>query len=157
MPSLVSGMTAVDAWKSAALTVLDAPQHRIRNLIIEIETPIHFESCWLQQYDPKSVNGLDRLSVVAKVLFPPFGREDGESREEYYSRWSAVLKRGRKCRNLHSSWGCSTYFERLLSTDGSENQLERAIKALFAATAVPIGSAATDGATRLCYCGSAPD
>jgi thymidylate synthase len=52
-----------------------------------------------------------------------------EPREHYYARWATILRRGRKSGKLHSSWG-STYFERLLSLDGSDNQIERAIHAL---------------------------
>jgi thymidylate synthase len=127
--AVARGDNIVNAWKSASKIVLDAPDHRIRNLITEIENPLEWDSAWLRQYDPKTVGGDDRFSVVAKVLFPPSSRKHDESREQYYERWKAMLSRARKRRVLHTSWG-STYFERLLSLGGSDNQIERMIHAL---------------------------
>jgi thymidylate synthase len=125
----VSGNNIVTAWQAASQVVLDADKHRIRNLVVEVEDSSKFNVDWLRQYDPKSVGANDRLSVVAKVLFPSSPQKINETREEYYSRWKAMLSRSRKSRALHSSWG-STYFERLLSLDGSDNQIERMIHAL---------------------------
>jgi len=125
----VSGSSIPNAWKAASLIVLDAEKHRIRNLVVEIEDPSQFDESWLRQYDPKSVGANDRLSVVAKVLFPDSPRRNEETREEYYFRWKAMLSRARKSGALHTSWG-STYFERLLSLDNSDNQIERMIHAL---------------------------
>jgi thymidylate synthase len=129
MTAIVDGKDVVGAWKAGCQMVLAAQDHRIRNLITEIESPTHSEATWFQRYDPMTVGADDRLSVVAKVLFPTIRRVDGESREHYYARWAEVLRRGRKSGRLHSSWG-STYFERLLSLDGSDNQIDRAIHAL---------------------------
>jgi thymidylate synthase len=129
MVATARGNTIISAWKAASKIVLDAPDHRIRNLITEIGNPLEWDSAWLKQYDPKVVGGDDRLSVVAKVLFPSSSRQSFETREEYYARWKAILSRARKSRALHTSWG-STYFERLLSLDGSDNQIERMIHAL---------------------------
>jgi thymidylate synthase len=129
MASTVSGDTAVEAWKAASHVVLAGGRGGIRNLITEVETPTVLDPAWLQKYDPLSVGAGDRLSVVAKVLFPPSRPYHGETRDQYYSRWAAVLQRARKTGKLHSSWG-STYFERLLSIGGSDNQIERAIHVL---------------------------
>lgn len=129
MITAIGGRDVVNAWKAGCQAILATPDTRIRNLITEIEKPIIIHPDWFQNYDPMSVGADDRLSVVAKVLFPELPRKDGETREQYYSRWAAVLRRGRKTGRLHSSWG-STYFERLLSLDRSDNQIERAIHAL---------------------------
>jgi thymidylate synthase len=129
MPTLVSGSTVVDAWRAGCQAVLGIQHHRVRNLITEIERPTLSNPIWLRSYDPMSVGADDRLSVTAKVLFPTMRRLNGEPREHYYARWATILRRGRKSGKLHSSWG-STYFERLLSLDGSDNQIERAIHAL---------------------------
>jgi hypothetical protein len=117
MVSTVQAATVVDAWKSGSKIVLASTKYRLRNLVAEIADPTKFESGWLKTYDPISVGSDDRLSVVAKVLFPPFPRKD-LTRAEYYSAWANVLQRARKRGNLHSSWG-STYFERLVSLNGS--------------------------------------
>jgi thymidylate synthase len=129
MSTVVVGNDVVTAWKAGCHAILAAQDCKIRNLITEIEKPTFTEPEWLRIYDPMSVGADDRLSVVAKVLFPEAPRQSGETREQYYSRWAAILRRGRKRRTLHSSWG-STYFERLLSLGGSDNQIERAIRAL---------------------------
>jgi thymidylate synthase len=129
MSAAVVGDNAVAAWKAGCHMVLAAPGAKIRNLITEIEKPTLTNPDWLRNYDPMSVGADDRLSVAAKVLFPAFPRKNGETREQYYSHWAAVLRRGRKTGRLHSSWG-STYFERLLTLDGSDNQIERAIHVL---------------------------
>jgi thymidylate synthase len=129
MGAAVFGENVVTAWKAGCNAILASQDARLRNLITEIEKPTFTNPDWFRSYDPKSVGVDDRLSVVAKVLFPDIPRVVGETREQYYSRWAAVLRRGRRTRRLHSSWG-STYFERLLSLDGSDNQIERAIHAL---------------------------
>jgi thymidylate synthase len=129
MTTVVGGHDAVEAWKAGCQAILTAQDSRIRNLITEIGNPTVLHPDWFRNYNPMSVGADDRLSVVAKVLFPEHPRAGGETREQYYSRWAAVLRRGRKTRRPHSSWG-STYFERLLSLDGSDNQLERAIHVL---------------------------
>src|ERR1700747_2208142 len=129
MPNVAIGQTAVDAWKIACQIVLDSPNYRFRNLITEIQSPVVVDRSWFVTYDPKSVGANDRLSVVSKVLFPPTSRGPSESRLEFYQNWERLLKRARKAHRLHSSWG-STYFERLLSLDGSDNQIERMINVL---------------------------
>jgi hypothetical protein len=129
MSTVVVGDDVVTAWKAGCQAILAAQDSKIRNLITEIEKPTLVNQDWFCDYDPISVGANDRLSVVAKVLFPGTLREGDETREQYYSGWAAVLRRGRKTRKLHSSWG-STYFERLLSLGGSDNQIERAIHAL---------------------------
>lgn len=129
MVMAVVGRDAVEAWRAGCEAILSTEESKIRNLITEIENPSFFKSDWFRTYDPISVGATDRLSVVAKVLFPEIPRIPAETREQYYARWAAVLRRGRKIGRLHSSWG-STYFERLLSLDGSDNQIERAIHVL---------------------------
>jgi thymidylate synthase len=129
MTTAIVGDDVVTAWKAGCHAILAAQDAKIRNLITEIEKPTFTDPDWFRNYDPMSVGAGDRLSVVAKVLFPEVLRTDDETREQYYSRWAAVLRRGRKIRKLHSGWA-STYFERLLSLDGSDNQIERAIHAL---------------------------
>lgn len=129
MSAAVVGDDAVGAWKAGCHAILATQDAKVRNLITEIANPTLSSPDWLRNYDPMSVGVDDRLSVVAKVLFPEVPRAAGETREQYYSRWAAVLRRGRKTGRLHSSWG-STYFERLLSLDGSDNQIERAIHSL---------------------------
>jgi thymidylate synthase len=129
MAVAVSGSTLVEAWKAGCERILATDDYRVRTLITEVEKPTFSCPDWLQRYDPMSVGAEDRLSVTAKVLFPNAPRLNGEPRPDYYARWASVLRRGRKSRKLHSSWS-STYFERLLSLDGSDNQIERAIHAL---------------------------
>lgn len=128
MPELTSGTNAIDAWKKASKLVLKAPEHRIRNLIVEINDPTKFERAWLNKFDPKSIGSTDRLSVVAKVLFPFTGKAQGETREEFYDRWNKSLAKNRALKNLRAPWG--TYFGRLTDFAGDKNQLESIISAL---------------------------
>jgi thymidylate synthase len=128
MPELTSGMDVVDAWKKASKLVLKAPEHRIRNLVVEIENPTKFERPWLKKFDPKSVGSTDRLSVVVKVLFPFTGKKNSETREEFYARWNSSLEENRKKKRLRAPWG--TYFGRLTNFGSEKNQLESMIHAL---------------------------
>jgi hypothetical protein len=128
MPELVSGIDIVDAWKKASKLVLKAPEHRIRNLIVNIGSPTTFQRPWLKKFDPKSVGSTDRLSVVVKVLFPYRGKAPNESRQQFYDRWNASLEKNRKRKQLRAPWG--TYFGRLTNFGGEENQLENIIEAL---------------------------
>ncbi|SFJ06668.1 hypothetical protein [Bradyrhizobium sp. Gha] len=128
MPELASGMDVVDAWKKASKLVLKAPEHRIRNLIVEIESPTEFERSWLKKFDPKGVGSTDRLSVVVKVLFPFTGKKQNETREDFYERWNTTLELNRKRKNLRAPWG--TYFGRLTNFGSEKNQLENMIHAL---------------------------
>lgn len=129
MAAIVAGHDVVEGWKVGCQTILASQDFKVRNLITEVESPTISNPAWLRRYDPISVGADDRLSVVAKVLFPSLQRLHSKSRDHYYARWAAVLHRGRRSGRLHSSWG-STYFERLLSVDGSDNQIERAIRVL---------------------------
>jgi|SRR5579863_726632 len=131
MAVVVQGTDAVQAWQNGSQLLLQSPQHSIRNLITEIATPTVVDPGWYLRFCPKSVGAQDRLSVVAKVLFPDILRRQGEPRVEYYARCERLLKRALKIGSLHSAWG-GTYFQRLLSLDSSENQIERAIRILSA-------------------------
>jgi thymidylate synthase len=128
MTQAAVGQDVVDAWKNASSLVIANAKNRIRNLIVEIEDPVTFNHQWLQRYDPKSVGAKDRLSVVAKVLFPFKGKRPTENREQFYARWNNALERNRSKKNLHASWG--TYFGRLTAFNGTQNQLENMIRAL---------------------------
>lgn len=129
MVFVVSGDNVLTAWKAGAQYLLDANEHRTRNLITEISNPTITDSIWFKKYDPKSVGAIDSLSVVAKVLFPSVWSQQEHLREKFYQNWIDTLKRSRRLKRLRSSWG-STYFERLVSIDGSDNQIERAIRVL---------------------------
>jgi len=119
----------VDAWKAGGSQLAHASGHAINNLITEIAQPWEFDPAWLKLFNPMSVGGADRLSVVASVLFPSRSKLRGESRKSYYARHSRILERARKSRRVRSAWG-STYFERLVSFEGTTNQIERAVAAL---------------------------
>ena len=123
MALIVRGAEVVDAWRNGAQALLQAPGHAFSNLITEVDNPTAFDPLWYGRFDPKSVGADDRLSVVVKVLFPGLRRRQGESRDEYYNRCSDFLRRALAQKRLHSNWG-STYFQRLVSLDGSENQIE---------------------------------
>lgn len=129
MAFVVSGDNVLTAWKVGAQYLLDANEHRTRNLITEISDPTFTDPIWFKDFCPKSVGADDRLSVVAKVLFPTRWPHPGLPHDHFYADWVKTLKRGRRSKILHSSWG-STYFERLVSIDGSDNQIERAIRVL---------------------------
>ncbi len=129
MISTVEGADAVEAWQRGAELLISTPGHILRNLITEISNPTFEDNTWCDRFDPRSVGAVDRLSVVAKVLFPKAQKGANESRETYYRRWRDVLVRARAMRRLHSSWN-GTYFERLLNLDNSDNQIERAIRIL---------------------------
>jgi thymidylate synthase len=129
MPLLVSGATAVDAWLTGCAHLSDNPEHRIRNLVTEIIDPMTIDCAWYTRFDPTAVYADDRLSVVARVLLPDSSKKAGETREQFYARCSNLLERALRSRRLHSAWG-GTYFQRLVSLDGSENQIERAIRVL---------------------------
>lgn len=128
MPELTSGADAIDAWKKASKLVLKAPEHKIRNLVVEIENPTTFQRPWLKKFDPKGVGSTDRLSVVVKVLFPYTGKAAEETRNEFYDRWNKSLEANRKKKRLNAPWG--TYFGRLTNFGGGKNQLESIICAL---------------------------
>jgi thymidylate synthase len=126
----ITGADVVDAWKQASKAVLKNKEHRIRNLIVEIEHPTTFSRAWLTKFDPKSVGASDRVSVVAKVLFPYSGKKPSETRTQFYERWNRALKKNKAKKRLRAPWG--TYFDRLVNFDGCENQLEAIIHALSA-------------------------
>jgi thymidylate synthase len=129
MAIVVQGVDAVQAWRNGSQVLLQTPQHAVQNLITEIAAPTIVDPDWYVRFCPKSVGAQDRLSVVAKVLFPDIPRRPREPRIEYYARCERLLKRALKIGNFHSAWG-GTYFQRLLSLDNSENQIERAIRIL---------------------------
>jgi thymidylate synthase len=129
MAHLVTANRAASAWRKGATLLLDVPGCSVNNLITEIADGTYCEDEWLGRFNPQAVGAADSLSVVAKVLFPSSPKRPGESRDAYYARWTHVLQRSREAGKLKSAWG-STYFERLLSLGGSENQIERAIRAL---------------------------
>jgi thymidylate synthase len=129
MASIVQGTDVLQAWCNGAQLLSQTPDHAICNLITEVDDPILCNPEWYRRFDPKSVGADDRLSVVAKVLFPGLPRRQGEARPAYYDRCTTMLQRALNQKRLHSSWG-STYFQRLVSLDGSENQIERAIRVL---------------------------
>jgi thymidylate synthase len=129
MTVLISGAHAAEAWIRGSGKVSDDPQHIIPNLITEIEDPTFVDSAWFGRFDPKGVAGADRMSVVAKVLFPDSKKKVSETRQQFLDRHSRLLSRALKSGKLHSSWG-GTYFQRLRSLDESEDQIERAIRVL---------------------------
>jgi thymidylate synthase len=129
MAVLINGPTVSEAWRRGSEALIQTPGHIIRNMITEIEDPTTWSKVLSARFDPKCVGAADRLSVVAKVLFPEHVRPPSQPRAEFYDRWAKILKRARQTGRLHSSWG-GTYFERLLSLNGSENQIERAIRVL---------------------------
>ncbi len=126
---VVTGDDVLSAWKAGAQHLLDLKSHRARNLITEITNPTFSDPIWFKDFCPKSVGAKDRLSVVAKVLFPARWPQPGQTRDQFYADWVKTLERGRTSKILHSTWK-STYFERLVSIGGSDNQIERAIKVL---------------------------
>jgi len=128
MVATVTGKNAVEAWKAGAALVLSAPEHRVRNLVTEIRNPTQLDDDWLRDFDPKSVGSTDRLSVVAKVLFPLKPKKKTETREEFYDRWNNALTRNKKLKRLQAPWG--TYFGRLTRFGGTINQLENIVSAL---------------------------
>src|SRR4051812_34013768 len=114
MVEIVTGSDVVDAWKKAAKSVLKSPEHRVRNLVVEIDNPTNFSRAWLKKFDPKSVGSSDRLSVVVKVLFPYVGKKKTETRSKFYERWDRALQKNRKKHRLRAPWG--TYFGRLINS-----------------------------------------
>jgi thymidylate synthase len=128
--TVVKGETALEAWQKGCKVLLSVPKAEIYNLVTQIDNPALIEPEWFKTYSPKAVGEKDTLSVVAKVLFPTLARKPGETRIDYYGRCKTLLMRGRATRALsRPSWG-TTYFERLCSLDGSDNQIERAITVL---------------------------
>jgi thymidylate synthase len=129
MVSVIQGGNVADAWQRGCELIIQTPDHIVRNLITEVENPTYTNRDWFTRFDPKSGGADDRLSVVAKVLFPETSMRSGENRLAYYQRWATILERARRSGRLHSSWG-GTYFQRLLSIGGSDNQIENAIRVL---------------------------
>lgn len=129
MAAIVQGDTAAEAWKRGAHLLLSTPGHTLRTLITEIDRPTEMDAAWYTCFDPKRVGAADRMSVVSKVLFPDIPRRAGESRLAFYARCSSLLQRAIDKGSLRTSWG-GTYFQRLISLDGSDNQIERAIRVL---------------------------
>lgn len=74
MASIVQGTDVLQAWCNGAQLLSQTPDHAICNLITEVEDPILYDPEWYRRFDPKSVGADDRLSVVAKVLFPGLPR-----------------------------------------------------------------------------------
>jgi len=126
MATMVVGMDAVDAWKSGARLILQQPGRALHNVVTEISDPTSFDPSWYGRYSPKTVNRNDSLSVVTKVLFPQRGLRAGETRQAFYEREVRTLRRARAIGTIHSSWN-GTYFERLVSLDGSGKRTEAAI------------------------------
>jgi thymidylate synthase len=129
MANIVHGADVVEAWQGGGELLSQAPTHAIQNLITEIAVPTVVDPDWYSRFCPKSVGAQDRLSVVAKVLFPDIPRKPGETRIDFYARCESLLRRALRIGSLHSAWG-GTYFQRLLSLNKSENQIERAIRIL---------------------------
>ena len=119
MTSIIRGANVAEAWQGGSALISQTPGHVVRNLITEIDNPTYVAPDWYNRFDPKSVGAGDRMSVVAKVLFPDLPRRAGEARPAYYKRCESLLNRARRMGRLHSSWG-GTYFQRLLSLNGSE-------------------------------------
>jgi hypothetical protein len=129
MAAIVDGANALDAWKRGVALILADRNHVVRNLITEIRNPSVTQDSWYSRYNPQAVGAADSMSVVAQVLFPRSPKRPRETRLQFYTRHETLLKRALRMRTLHSTWR-STYFQRLISMDGSENQLERALRAL---------------------------
>jgi thymidylate synthase len=129
MPQVVDGADVLEAWKNGAQAILDADGHILRNLITEISDPTKIDQGWYARFNPQTVGASDSMSVVAKVLFPARVRSPDQTRQAYYDLNSERLERALRAGALHSSWR-GTYFQRLMSLDGSANQVERAIGAL---------------------------
>ena len=129
MAAIVEGTDPLEAWQRGVALILASKQHIIRNLITEIHDPSSTDHSWYQRYNPQAVGATDSMSVVAQVLFPRSPKHVTETRQQFYNRHEALLCRALRAGKLHSTWG-GTYFQRLMSLDGSDNQLERAIRAL---------------------------
>lgn len=129
MALVIRGDTVVDAWLQGYGQLSAEPTHTLRNIITEIEDPIAVDQKWYTRFDPKAVDAADRLSVVAKILLPDLARKGNETREQFYDRCNNLLSRALRAGKLHSSWS-GTYFQRLCSPNGSENQIEQAIRVL---------------------------
>src|SRR5687767_6069062 len=117
----VTGEDAAEAWIAGARQLLAArPDHAISSLITEIQQPTREREVWYGHYNPRAVGIDEQLSVVANVLFPKTRNDD--DRAQVYASHTRLLERARRLGRVSSAWG-STYFERLMSLDGSENQV----------------------------------
>lgn len=122
---LVQGTNAMDAWLKCGRHLLGQPGAEQNNLVVEIESPGHWETDWFKRINPRAVHirGEDP-NDVANTIFPASTWRKSATRGELYHRYARAHARGKR-----KSWG--TYFLRLIDFGTSHvNQLERAIHVL---------------------------
>lgn len=100
------------------------------NLITTIQNPSLCQTKWLSDFSPDSVlAGADDVNDVVATIFPMRLHSRSVDRIDFYNGYKRIHNRAMKWRRNRSRWG--TYFERLISYNGTVNQLEVAISKLI--------------------------
>lgn len=125
---VVRADNSLEAWQGAVSHLADHGRQEF-NLMVEIGD-VNSDEAWLRAYNPKdhaprAMSAMD----VANTIFPQALYERYPDRADLYRRYLALHRRAKRM-GRSRSWG--TYFERLVSFDGCDenNQLERVISAL---------------------------
>lgn len=130
MAQLITGNSLTDAWRRAVIALLDAPQHEIYDLLVEVAHPELESPDGLSAVDRYlAASGLQGLDRVANTIFPAHRAARARNRAALYAGYERILPRIRRrdTRNRHG-----TYFSRIIryplqSDPTRSNQLERVI------------------------------
>src|SRR5438093_1383352 len=128
MAQLITGNSLTDAWRRAVIALLDAPQHEIYDLLVEVTHPELASTNGLLAVDQYlAASGLQRLDRVANTIFPARRAARARNRAAFYAGYERILPRVMR-RDRRNQRG--TYFSRIirfpLQPDPTRsNQLER--------------------------------
>jgi hypothetical protein len=125
---LIQAESALAAWREAVWH-LAAHSREEFNLIVEIND-VTSDDAWLRNYNPKDHAPRAMSAVdVANTIFPQALYMRHPVRGDLYRRYLSLHRRAKRIRRSRA-WG--TYFERLISFNGRDdnNQLEKVILAL---------------------------
>jgi hypothetical protein len=119
---------SVEAWKAGARLILNGGEQT--NLSVIIDMPMALPSPEYAARNPCSVApGADDVFAVANTIFPATLASRATTKEELYTRYSAIMNRMRNRKGGFRAWG--TYFERLTAFGTTRtNQLDRVIAKL---------------------------
>jgi thymidylate synthase len=130
MAQLITGNSLTHAWRKAVIALLDAPQHEIYDLLVEVTHPELASANGQLAVDQYLVaSGLQRLDRVANTIFPARRAARARNRAAFYAGYERILPRVMR-RDRRNQRG--TYFSRIirfpLQPDPTRsNQLERVI------------------------------
>lgn len=129
MSVIVEAGNSLEAWQLACEHILrNGATH---NLILEVTHPSFCDATWFRTYNPQRLGAGKSLRDVADTIWPTKLAAKFRDRSDFYARYDAVYRRGKRRPKNRSSWG--TYCRRLISFGESRrNQLEEAITKIVA-------------------------